>query len=69
MWKKVKALKDDANFLAKRIDVDAATTHAVAVEADLAAIDDLKRIDATQQGALAASRSTDEADHLVTLDL
>ena len=65
----VEALKDNANLLAKRIDVDAPAAHAVAVEADLAAINDLKRIDTTQQSALTAAGRTDEADHLVKTDV
>ena len=64
----VEALEDDADVLAQRVHVDAAPGDAVAVDADLAALDRLEPVDAAQQRRLPAARRPDEAHDLVLVD-
>ena len=64
----VEALEHDADVLAQRVEVDAAPGDAFAVEADLALLDRLERVDAAQQRRLAAARRADEAHDLVLVD-
>jgi hypothetical protein len=66
---KVEALEDDPDVAAQGVDVDAWARGAIAVNADLAGIDLLKPIYAAQKGGFAAARGSDQADHLMLLDL
>ena len=68
MREEVEALEHDADVLAQRVEVDAAARHPFAVDADLALLDRLQRVDAAQQRRLAAARRADEADDLVLVD-
>ena len=69
MGEEVEALEDDADLLTQPVQVDAAADDALALEADLAALDGLEAVDAAQQRRLAAARRPDEAHDLVLVDV
>ena len=68
MREQVEALEHDADVLAQRVEIDAPPRHPFAVQPDLALLDRLQRVHATQQGRLSGTRGTDEADDLVFID-
>ena len=56
----VEGLEDDADPLPHPVDIDARVRDVLAVEQDLAVVDDLKNVGAPQQGGLPAARGADQ---------
>jgi hypothetical protein len=68
MREQVVALEHDPDVLAQRVEVDAASRDPLAVDADLALLDVFERVDASEQGRLAAARRSDQAHDLVLVE-